>query len=75
MTEATKQQNAASEVMSGERTAERGLYAINQGVAQPDRLLAGLLDILEADGYLIPATPRLKGWARRIQKAIAAGSK
>jgi hypothetical protein len=68
-----KQQNVVFEVISDERIAERGLNTINQGVAQPDRLLSDLIELIEADGYMIPATPRLKGWARRIQKAIEEG--
>lgn len=69
----TDQASIASEHISGERAAERLLYAIGQGVAPPNRLLADFLDQLEADGRPLPATPRLRGFARRIQKALEVG--
>jgi hypothetical protein len=73
VTQETIQQNIASAVVAGERAAERLLYAVSQGVAPPNRLLQDFLDQLEADGLTLPATPRLRGFCRRIQKALEAG--
>ena len=73
MTAAPNQQGIAAEFASGERVAERGLYKIGQGVAPSYLLFDDLRDLLEADGLSIQASPRLRGWASRIQKALAAG--
>jgi len=73
VTQETTQQDIASAVISGERAAERLLYAVSQGVAPPNRLLQDFLDQMDADGRPLPATPRLRGFCRRVQKALEAG--
>ena len=59
--------------VSGEQAAERTLYVIREEIAVPDRLMMDLLDLLEIDGYPVMGSPRLRGWARRLQKAFEAG--
>ena len=66
-------QDETTAYVSGERTAERTLYVIREEIAVPDRLMMDLIDLLEVDGQPVTGSPRLRGWARRLQKAFEVG--
>ena len=61
----------AERVIAGEREAERVIARHRAEYAEPDALLDSLREVLAADGLSLPSTLRLRGWARRIGKAIA----
>jgi hypothetical protein len=63
-------QDETTAYVSGERAAERTLYVIREEIAIPDRLMMDLLDLLEVDGRMVTGSPRLRGWARLLQKAF-----
>lgn len=61
--------------IDGERTAKRALHAIRDGFADPDRLMRDLLDVLDQDGKVVAPTPRLRGFARALQKQLEGARK
>jgi hypothetical protein len=63
----------ATDVIDGEKRADRDGRCIVDGFAGPDHLLLGVLDVLEADGVCVKATARLRGYLRRVQKRMGGG--
>ncbi|MFT3804956.1 MAG: hypothetical protein QM766_27525 [Burkholderiaceae bacterium] len=70
MTRATRPANPIADLLEGERDATKALAQIASGAAAPDLLLHAIAAVLASDGVLAPPTTRLRGFARRLQKAL-----
>lgn len=64
------QTSDAELTIAGEREASRAIRCHRDGMARPDELLTSLLDLLAADGVSAKPTARLRGWCRRLGKAL-----
>ena len=59
-----------AEALAGERAALRVLRRIRDRIGHGDELLGELRDVIHEDGRDAPATPRLRAFARTLQKAL-----
>lgn len=64
------QPSDAELAIAGEREADRVCRCHRDDMARPDELLHSLLDVLADDSTVIAITPRLRGWCRRLGKAL-----
>jgi hypothetical protein len=72
MTLGTGASDPASEAIAGCRSAHRVLRIITDGISSGDELFSELRDVAHDDGHDLPATPRLRAFAREVQKHIEA---
>ena len=70
----TSTRDIVADALEGEREAKRAVRCAVDGVARPDELLRSLQDVLEADQIIVAGTPRLRAWARAVQKALEASA-
>jgi hypothetical protein len=73
MTEAAIHQDVTKACGYGSNVGNRTVRAIAAGFAHPARLMAHLQRDFGAQGAQVANSPRLRGSARRVQKAIEGG--
>ncbi|HMN79412.1 MAG TPA: hypothetical protein PKA20_05725 [Burkholderiaceae bacterium] len=69
-TERFRLPSEAEQAIAGEREASWVIRRHRDSFAQPDELLNSLLNVLAMDNVTIMASPRLRGWCRRLGKAL-----
>jgi hypothetical protein len=62
------------EVVEAQRIIDEAVPRIRDGMADPDLLHRLLLNQVARDGFCLPPTAGLRGFARALQKAIEAGA-